>query len=94
MYKIIDKRGTGKTLRLMLLAKENNGIVVCSSPIDAAIASIPTGPPLNFSIIALSINNFLSSVLIKASPLYNNKSGSSQIAHCKDLFANLGKNNL
>ena len=32
MYKIIDKRGTGKTLRLMLLAKENNGIVVCSSP--------------------------------------------------------------
>lgn len=32
MYKIIDKRGTGKTLRLMLLAKENNGIIVCSAP--------------------------------------------------------------
>ena len=27
MYKIIDGRGTGKTGRLMLLAKENNEIV-------------------------------------------------------------------
>ena len=32
MYRIIDKRGTGKTSRLLLLAKENNGIVVCMSP--------------------------------------------------------------
>ena len=32
MYRIIDKRGTGKTSRLLLLAKENNGIVVCASP--------------------------------------------------------------
>lgn len=32
MYKIIDKRGTGKTSRLLLLAKENNGIVVCANP--------------------------------------------------------------
>ena len=32
MYRIIDKRGTGKTSRLLLLAKENNGVVVCSNP--------------------------------------------------------------
>lgn len=33
MYRIIDGRGTGKTSRLLLLAKENNGIIVCSDPI-------------------------------------------------------------
>ena len=32
MYRIIDGRGTGKTSRLLLLAKENNGIVVCMAP--------------------------------------------------------------
>ena len=32
MYRIIEGRGTGKTLRLMLLAKENNGVLVCSNP--------------------------------------------------------------
>ena len=32
MYRIIDGRGSGKTSRLMLLAKENNGILVCSNP--------------------------------------------------------------
>lgn len=32
MYKIIDKRGSGKTSRLMLLVKENDGILVCSNP--------------------------------------------------------------
>ena len=32
MYRIIDGRGTGKTSRLLLLAKENNGIVVCGNP--------------------------------------------------------------
>ena len=32
MYKIIDKRGTGKTSRLMLLVKENNGVLVCNNP--------------------------------------------------------------
>ena len=32
MYKIIDKKCSGKTSRLLLLAKENNGIVVCSNP--------------------------------------------------------------
>lgn len=33
MYKIIDNRSTGKTGRLLLLAKENNGIVVCKDPL-------------------------------------------------------------
>ena len=32
MYRIIDGRGTGKTSRLLLLAKENNGVVVCKNP--------------------------------------------------------------
>ena len=32
MYSIIDKRGTGKTSRLMLLAKEENAIIACSNP--------------------------------------------------------------
>ena len=32
MYRIIDKRGSGKTSRLMLLAKESNATIVCSYP--------------------------------------------------------------
>lgn len=32
MIKIIDTRGSGKTSRLLLLAKENNGIIVCGNP--------------------------------------------------------------
>ena len=32
MYRIIDRRGTGKTSRLMLLAKEENAIIACSNP--------------------------------------------------------------
>ena len=32
MYRIIDGKGTGKTGRLLLLAKENDGIVVCANP--------------------------------------------------------------
>lgn len=32
MYQIIDGRGTGKTGRLMLLAKENEGVIACSNP--------------------------------------------------------------
>ena len=32
MYRIIDGRATGKTSRLMLLAKENEGIIVCKDP--------------------------------------------------------------
>ena len=33
MERIIDKRGTGKTHKLLNLAKNNNGVVVCSDPI-------------------------------------------------------------
>ena len=32
MYKIIDTRGTGKTSRLMLIAKENDALFVCANP--------------------------------------------------------------
>jgi hypothetical protein len=32
MIRIIDSRASGKTSRLMLLAKENNGILVCNNP--------------------------------------------------------------
>lgn len=32
MYRIIDSRGSGKTSRLMLIAKENNAVFVCSNP--------------------------------------------------------------
>ena len=32
MYRISDARGTGKTCQLLLLAKENNGVVVCIHP--------------------------------------------------------------
>ena len=32
MYRIIDGRGSGKTGRLLLLAKETNGIVACENP--------------------------------------------------------------
>ena len=32
MYRIIDGRGSGKTSRLLLLAKENNATVICANP--------------------------------------------------------------
>ena len=32
MYRIVDGRGTGKTGRLMLLAKESGATIVCSNP--------------------------------------------------------------
>jgi hypothetical protein len=32
MYRIIDSRASGKTSRLMLLAKESNSIIACSNP--------------------------------------------------------------
>ena len=32
MYRIIDSRGSGKTSRLMLLAKETNSIIACVNP--------------------------------------------------------------
>ena len=32
IYRIVDGRGTGKTSRLMLLAKENDALFVCSNP--------------------------------------------------------------
>ena len=33
MYRIIDNRGSGKSSRLMLLAKETNSAIACMNPI-------------------------------------------------------------
>ena len=32
MYRIIDGRATGKTSRLMLLAKDTNSVIACANP--------------------------------------------------------------
>lgn len=32
MYRVIDDRASGKTGRLMLLAKESEGTIICSNP--------------------------------------------------------------
>jgi hypothetical protein len=32
MYRIIDKRGSGKTGRLFLIAKDTGATIVCSNP--------------------------------------------------------------
>ncbi len=32
MYRIIDNRSSGKTSRLMLIAKENDALFICSNP--------------------------------------------------------------
>lgn len=58
MYQIIDKRGSGKTSRLMLLVKENNGILVCSNP-DAMKVKAEAYGFKNLNIISYSdyINN-------------------------------------
>ena len=34
MYRIIDKRASGKTCRLMLLAKEIGAVIFCANPND------------------------------------------------------------
>lgn len=56
MTRIIDKRGTGKTNRLMLLAKENNAVFVCSNP-DAMKVKAQTYGINNIQFI--SYNNFI-----------------------------------
>ncbi|MDY4735189.1 hypothetical protein [Terrisporobacter sp.] len=32
MYRVIDKRGSGKTGRLFLIAKDTGATIVCSNP--------------------------------------------------------------
>ena len=39
MYRIIDSRGSGKTSRLLLLAKETGATVVCINPYQEALCS-------------------------------------------------------
>jgi len=33
MFRVIDSRGSGKTKKLMLKAKETNGAIICANPI-------------------------------------------------------------
>lgn len=43
MYRIIDKRATGKTSRLMLLAKEMNVPIACMNPHTMAAKALSYG---------------------------------------------------
>lgn len=43
MYRIIDKRATGKTSRLMLLAKECDGVIACANPSAMAEKAVAYG---------------------------------------------------
>lgn len=56
MYRIIDSRGSGKTSRLMLLAKENNGVLVCANPESMKSKAISYGL-VGFDII--SYNDYI-----------------------------------
>ena len=53
MYRIIDGRGSGKTSRLMLLAKEHNGVLVCAAPYSMATKARAYGL-IGFDIISYS----------------------------------------
>lgn len=52
MYKIIDSRSSGKTSRLMLLAKEQNGVIVCNNP------SALKNKALNYGIVGIDFVNY------------------------------------
>ena len=56
MYRIIGDRSSGKTSRLMLLAKEHNGVFVCSNP-RAAQAKAQGYGLIGFDII--SYNDYM-----------------------------------
>ena len=43
MYRIIDSRGSGKTSRLMLLAKETNSAIACMNPRAIQTKAYPYG---------------------------------------------------
>lgn len=43
MYRIIDNRSSGKTSRLMLLAKENDAVFVCANPSAMRIKALAYG---------------------------------------------------
>ena len=63
MVRIIDKRGNGKTSRLMLLAKENDGLFICVDPEYAKRKALGYGL-IGFDIISFqeyftNIGNYL-----------------------------------
>ena len=51
MYQIIDTRGSGKTNKLMQLAKDNNGVLVCANPEAMRVKSYAYGL-IGFDIIS------------------------------------------
>lgn len=58
MIKIIDGRGTGKTSRLILLAKEMGATIVCSNPIYIKIIAEKYGIT---GLDVITYNQYLSS---------------------------------
>ena len=67
MYRIIDGRGSGKTSRLMLLAKENNGILVCANPYAMREKAYSYGL-VGFDIISYS--EFIGNMYEKGKPIF------------------------
>lgn len=68
MYRIIDKRGTGKTSRLMLLAEENDGIIVCSNP--AALIDKAKQYGFNGKFSAISYHDYFSHHYDHTKPIF------------------------
>lgn len=57
MYRIIDKRGTGKTSRLFLLAKETDAVILCANELDLREKAH------NYGITGLTFLNYSDSIL-------------------------------
>ncbi len=59
MYRVIDKRGTGKTGRLFLIAKDTNATIVCSNPAMMQDKALRYGfKNLNFMSYADFVNHY------------------------------------
>ena len=68
MYRIIDGRGSGKTSRLMLLAKEHNGVLVCANPYAMREKAYSYGL-VGFDIISYS--EFIDNTYKNEKPIFN-----------------------
>ena len=86
MYRIIDERGTGKTSRLLLLAKETGATIVCKNPNAIALKAINYGitgvnvigyPDLNKAefdnkdILVDDLEEFAKYILLTGDPAFN-----------------------
>lgn len=58
MIRVIDEQGSGKTSRLMLIAKENNATFVCSNPQAMEVKARAYGIP---NIKFISYHDFVTS---------------------------------